>query len=205
MKLWNGMAVPDREAEHVLQRRVAQCVAAEAGVKALGCQYRVMVQAGGNWGYWPYQFSQIFGTVYTFEPDHECFVCLAHNTSKRKNVVRIQAALGFQRKLIDLWRDTDTSGNQKIAGEGIYPTLCIDDLALPICDLIYLDIEGREYEALLGAHETLRRCKPIVIFESRSAFKEEAESARIYLQAFGYELDDAATIGKDRVMRPRAE
>ena len=36
---------------------------------------KVMVQAGGNCGMYPKQYSKIFDTVYTFEPDWLNFYC----------------------------------------------------------------------------------------------------------------------------------
>ena len=40
-----------------------------------------------------------------------------------------------------------------------------NNLNLPVVDLIHLDIEGFERFALLGAIETINRCKPIVALE----------------------------------------
>lgn len=198
-KDWNGFIVPERDDEKVLNRRVAQCAEAVQAVKALNIKHDVMVQAGGNWGYWPRQFSALFNAVYTFEPDATCFACLTSNTDSLPNVVRLQAALGFERELVDLWRDVDTTGNQKINGPGIYPTLRIDDLNLPICDLIYLDIEGGEMDGLLGATGTIDRCQPIVIYEHRKSF-DPKQKVQHYMHSLHYEHID--TIGNDVVMRP---
>jgi FkbM family methyltransferase len=46
-------------------------------------------------------------------------------------------------------------------------TDCLDNLIPEIVsvDLIKLDIEGGEYEALLGSLKTIERCKPVVLFE----------------------------------------
>ena len=43
--------------------------------------------------------------------------------------------------------------------------LSIDSLRLPRIDLIKLDIEGMEFDGLLGAVETIKRCKPHLFFE----------------------------------------
>lgn len=199
-KHWRGLQVPERDAEPVLWRRIAQCSQALDAVTRLDMQYRVMLQAGGNWGWWPRQFSGLFKVVYSFEPDAVCFACMTANTASLPNVVRLQAALGFGRELVDLWRDHDTTGNQRVEGQGIYPTLRIDDLGLPVCDLIYLDIEGQEEKALRGAVETLRRCRPTVIFEEASSLDPQ-QRARAYLMSYGYR--QTAMIGtKDIVMRP---
>lgn len=160
----------------------------------------VCVQAGGNWGLWPLKFADLFETVYTFEPDAICFTALANNTRHKKNVVRFQAALGYERNQIDLWRDVDTTGNQHVEGPGIYPTLRIDDLALKSCDLIYLDIEGEEVNALQGAEQTIARTRPLVIFEARNSLRESAEAAQGFMKSIGYM--HKGHIASDLVMVP---
>jgi FkbM family methyltransferase len=197
-----GFVVPERDGEQILKRRVVQCHEAFHAVRGLKFDKRVMVQAGGNWGFWPRQFAEMFDTVYTFEPDRDCFTCLVANTQDKKNVVCIQAALGYDRELVDLWRDTDTTGNQHVEGKGIYPTLRIDDLGLDVCDLIYLDIEGREQQALKGAEATIEACQPVIIFEERKVFQQQADQAFWRLEDLGY--THVRTIGnKDVVMWPK--
>jgi len=41
----------------------------------------------------------------------------------------------------------------------------IDELNLPSCGLIQLDIEGYEYFALLGAQNTIEKYHPVIIVE----------------------------------------
>ena len=43
--------------------------------------------------------------------------------------------------------------------------VAVDDFALNSCRFIKIDIEGMEYEALLGARETIRRLKPLLYLE----------------------------------------
>lgn len=196
MRDWNRFAVPTRDAEHVLERRVRQGDKAIEIVAPFCREMRVAVQAGGNWGYWPLKLSERFGTVYTFEPEDECFVALAFNTAGRANVVRLQAALGCERKLSGMRHSENTTGSQGMAGEGIYPTLRIDDLGLEVCDLIYLDIEGMEAEALAGAKATLARARPVIAFEC-GRFGEDR--VKPFLGGHGYA--QVAAIGHDVVMR----
>ncbi len=51
---------------------------------------------------------------------------------------------------------------------GDIPSVTIDSLKLPYCGLIKLDIEGAEMDALLGALDTIRRCKPVIVIECSS-------------------------------------
>ena len=194
--------MPTRDGPNMLGRRSTQCEAACEALKLFAQKRRVVVQAGGNWGYWPHHLAGMFDTVYTFEPDHVCFSCLVANTKHLPNVVRFQAALGSDRKLVDLHRNEDTTGNQMVQGKGIYPTLRIDDLELTVCDVIYLDIEGCESDALKGATHTIERCRPVVVFERKQRFNELSDESVKLMASHRYRKVGA--IGNDMVMRPDA-
>ena len=122
----------------------------------------VAVQAGGNCGQYVRQFSQRFDTVYTFEPDPTNFLCLTLNCGN--NVIKTQACVGNERKFVNISKGHD-SGAIHVSGTGNIHTVIIDDMDLPACDLIQLDIEGYEYFALLGARRTIERYHPLLILE----------------------------------------
>lgn len=126
----------------------------------------IMVQAGGNCGYYVKKFAKMFDTVYTFEPDPLNFICLTINTSLCKNVYRYQACVGDQHQMVSMATLDDQCGALHIGQEaGLTPTLTIDDLNLPGCDLIQLDTEGFEYYGLLGAKNTIDKYHPIICIE----------------------------------------
>lgn len=128
--------------------------------------FDVAVQAGGNMGVWPRVMGQRFKTVYTFEPDPVNFRCLCAN-APAENIFKFNAALGSQHVTVDLAREAGNAGAHYIDGAGVIPTLLIDDLALPGCDLIYLDIEGFEYRALSGAYRTIDNYRPVIVVEDK--------------------------------------
>lgn len=66
------------------------------------------------------------------------------------------------------------------------PMLRLDDLALQRCDMVKIDIEGMEYEALLGARELLARHRPVIYFEQTRA-DNFAETFTLLAEA-GYRL-----------------
>lgn len=133
-------------------------------------QRRVAVQAGGNLGLFPKRLAAQFTTVYTFEPAPDLFAIMARNAPE-PNIIRLQAAVGYDRGVVGLSRrrrdgkPDSHEGCTHVSGPGPIPVLRIDDLALPVCDLIALDVEGYDLYALQGAEATLMRCRPVVSVE----------------------------------------
>lgn len=125
----------------------------------------VMIQAGGNCGLIIKQFINTFKTIYTFEPDPINFYCLNINLPFT-NVNKIQACLGSDYGMVELAQahQNDIGSYYVISGSSI-PTLKIDDLNLNECDLIMLDIEGYELNALKGGEKTILKYKPVLCVE----------------------------------------
>lgn len=163
------------------------------------------VQAGGNLGMFAAALADQFEAVYTFEPDALLFPMMVAN-APAENIIRFQAALGSDRNLIGTRRTTDTqthSGVTHVHGRGIIPTMRLDDLALPVVDLLYLDIEGFELFALDGACETIERCRPVVVTEINDCCERygytEADVIGL-MTTHGYRL--AETMHHDRIFIP---
>ena len=129
----------------------------------------VMVQAGGNCGFLLSTFISHFNIIYTFEPDPVNFYCLNQNVTST-NVIKMQCCLGNElntvnvSQLIRPERLHDTGGVH-VNGTGFIPTIILDNLNLPDCNLIQLDVEGYEFNALLGAIETIKKFKPVLCIE----------------------------------------
>ena len=66
------------------------------------------------------------------------------------------------------------------------PEISIDSLHLDCCDLMKLDIEGMELDAVRGAVETMRRCKPTIYFEQTT--DRNFAAIRALLTECGYDL-----------------
>ena len=168
-----------------------------------------VVQAGGNLGVFPKRLAQVFETVHTFEPDAELFRLMKAN-AREPNIVMHKAALGCVRDTVSVaCKRRDSSGRAvhagltHIAGPGNIPQMLIDDLELVVCDLIYLDIEGYELNALIGAAITILRCRPVIVVEINRNIEHYGSSAnavRDFMLCRGYSR--ALSMNSDEVFVP---
>lgn len=164
----------------------------------------VMIQAGGNCGFLLSQFVEHFDIVYTFEPDPVNFYCLNQNVTS-PNVIKMQCCLGNNptpvktQQLIRPERLHDTGGVH-ISGEGYTPTIIVDNLNLPGCDLIQLDVEGYELNALLGAIETIKKYKPVLCVEFcekwLNRYNNNSKEVLNLIHSLGYRLVEEYGVDK---------
>lgn len=132
-------------------------------------QRRLVVQAGGNIGAWPVWLAKRFREVLTFEPDATNFSCLVRNCAPYANISPYNAALGNDVGKCNLVIERGMGGHHvdKI-GQGGTQMLSVDSFRLPYLDLLVLDVEGMEWEALVGARDTIARCRPIIQLEDKN-------------------------------------
>lgn len=141
------------------------------------CGRSVAVQAGGNVGVWAAYLAKAFDRVVTVEPDAANYECLTRNVPA--NVEHRRAGFGADPGAISMVNVNGNAGAHYVGGAGDIPVITIDSLDLPACDLICLDVEGFEPDALRGAEQTIRRFRPVIMFE------EKGLSERYYNQARG--------------------
>lgn len=123
------------------------------------------VQAGGNVGVWANHLAKSFVGVVTVEPDVANYECLKRNVPA--NVLHRQAGLADQLKVAGLNKVDGNAGAHYLVGVGDIPIITIDSLNLEACDLICLDIEGGEPDALRGSEQTIRKFRPVIMFEEK--------------------------------------
>ena len=181
---------------------LGRCAHAELGVERAPGR-RVAIQAGGHIGTLPVYLADRFERVYTFEPDPENFAAMAVNCHARApgRIWSAQGILGNKRRPVALLTSTKSTGQHRVAkGAGHVPTFRIDDLGLEQVDAVFLDVEGFEIPALQGAHETLARCRPVVVAELNKRATEqgfEMGDLQSLMRCEGYSV--AATIADDLV------
>lgn len=127
---------------------------------------RVALDIGGCVGMMAVPLSKHYEQVYTFEMNPDTRECLKLNTQHYSNISVMDYGVsdhnGFAK-----FKKKKSSGNSKISKDGdhLYEVRTIDSFNFDNVDLIKMDIEGHEYEALLGSINTIKMCEPIIITE----------------------------------------
>jgi FkbM family methyltransferase len=160
----------------------------------------LIVQAGGNVGVWAKRLAPEFDTVICVEPQPTNYACLLMNEMPA-NVRTMHAALGDLPGWIGMaLHEPGNYGAAQVTSVGSVRQETIDNLALPACDAIWLDIEGAELSALKGAVHTLARYRPMVMTENKglgSTFGVAAGELERFMESKGYVVADQ--VGRDTV------
>jgi FkbM family methyltransferase len=161
-------------------------------------QRRVVITAGGNMGLYARLYSKLFDHVYVFEPDILNFHCLVMNT-QCMNVFKMNCALGSEAKLVamDVGSHTNRGMFNVLSGiEGTVPMIKIDSFNFPIVDLLQLDVERVEFDVLIGAKETIDRCRPVIVVECG-----KTDPIRKFMEEIGYK--DVEQSAADTIWIPK--
>lgn len=145
---------------------------------------RAIIQAGGHCGLYPLMFTEYFKMVFTFEPNALNFHCLVDNC-QGENIIKMNLALGKEPGKVRsvVINPINTGMNRVIdAGDSEYyvPIIPLDSLGLTGIDMIELDLEELEYDALLGARKTIETNKPVLMIENST------DQIKEYLSELGY-------------------
>lgn len=156
------------------------------------------IDVGAHFGLLTLAMARRFQRVICFEPNSFNFSILAANVvlNRLDNVKCINSALYSEAVSLSLGRASqqeislplDTSGrfdgfaSQNLGafmftenGSGIFPTEAktLDSLGLDDVSFLKIDVQGADGEVIQGARETIRRCKPVIVFEWEALLARE--------------------------------
>jgi FkbM family methyltransferase len=180
----------------------------------------VVLDVGANFGAMTLAFAKAVpqGRVVAFEPTHYALGRLRRNLELNPDLaVRVEVVQSFVSDHADLnpnlvayasWRvDGLTTGREHPvhvgtprSTEGV-PSITLDKFTssrnLNGLDLLKIDTDGHELEVLRGACETIRKYRPLVIFEAGLYLMEERGVAFLdfvaYFAGLDYSIFDAKT------------
>jgi len=133
------------------------------------------------------------GVVYGFEPQKKLFSELVKNMeiNKCSNVIAYRCAVGREFGEVQMshsWETNEGGTPIGLGGDKAY-LIPLDSLELENVSLIKMDVEGYEDEAIAGAEQTIRRCRPFIIIELMDQNEEnirKRDATMQNLESMGY-------------------
>lgn len=174
-------------------------------------QHGTAIDGGAHVGTWSRQLALVFRQVIAFEPAPDTFACLVENMTAHggRNVTCYEAALGAHPGRVRMALDVknaergNTGARHTVEGDDV-AMMPLDSLGLNDVGFLKLDVEGSEPMALMGARDTLARCRPVVLVEDKGHWVTHyglpKTAVRDILTAQRYRL--AETVGCDQVWVP---
>lgn len=157
----------------------------------------VVLEGGANLGALTIPIAQRVGDnglVIAYEPQRLTFQALCGNLALNNlvHVVAFNHALGAEPGTTHC-PAANITAQDNVGGISMDPTkpanttvVTIDSMELPRLDLLKLDIEGGELDALKGAVKTLARCRPYIVVETDHM--DSGPPLLDFLRAQGYTL-----------------
>lgn len=172
------------------------------------------IDVGGNYGMYTFYASRRFSTCYTFEP-LPYFEPIYKQGFKNKNVVWQPVALSDKEEtaimrmpVCDRGYSTIDSRNRlegKVdESDGIVnvevKTNRLDSHEIRSVGFLKVDVEGHEMEVLLGAAQTIRSSKPVILVEVEERHREgSVKGVAALLADMGY---DCYFLSRKKVLLP---
>jgi FkbM family methyltransferase len=173
----------------------------------------VFVDVGAQLGYYTLLAAKRAASVLAFEPRADMREYLKTNIARNghRNVVISELALYSEQTVGYMGRDLDDGTGMQWAmfregkpleGFEAARTTTLDDyLGDRKVDLVKIDVEGAEYEVLLGMAETVKRHAPTLVIEVHPLLmgfygRRGSELARL-LEQWGYRCREAVALGGD--------
>jgi FkbM family methyltransferase len=132
-------------------------------------KFDLVVTAGAACGMYTRFYAKKFKTVIACEPEPLNFHCMVNN-NQYDNVIKLNVALGEDTKFVSILRGIDNNvGTHKVTKNNLVDhtlMISIDSMKLEKCDLIQLDVEGYEKDAVMGALETIIKFRPVIVLEN---------------------------------------
>jgi FkbM family methyltransferase len=154
----------------------------------------VAIDVGANIGNHSLYFSDYYQSVYSFEPNPRTFQVLKINSQLVKNVQCFDYGISSENRSANLNVYANNIGHSDIADKATQDTVPIKlstlDAAIDAdlkVKLLKIDVEGHEYQAILGSKAVIEANMPIILFEQLSSEFENGSSKVIsLLKSMGY-------------------
>lgn len=174
--------------------------------------FSVAIDGGAHVGTWSQRLSPRFQRVIAVEPCADTFDALLMNMAHFhcENVDCRPVALGAKKGYVSIAplepraEALHNTGARFVQAGGTIPCEAIDEWALPSLGFLKLDVEGSEALAMEGARQTLKRCRPVVLFEDKGfcrRFGQKADAPHRFLESINYHCVEV--VSKDQIWTAR--
>lgn len=193
-----SLAAPDRDTAWLVALQIAVGEYRSPGLTPEAGWH--VVDVGANIGVFSLWAERLGAHVDAFEPEPRTFASLVTNVTGRRISPRQAALVGQPSPAARLYLSELDSTRNTLAGKEIesgetlsdfvdVPTVTLADVVGSGCDLLKLDCEGAEFEALLGADDdTLRRAQRLILEFHRFAGSPEAIVDRLETAGMNAEI-----------------
>lgn len=181
--------LPDSKSDHLIQTIVADGVFDQPLVDAMRGMVSpgdVYLDVGSNFGQTAVLMSKAVGPggrVLAFEADPWIGQALSRNLKQNgcRNAEVFVSAVWDEPGKVLIYPTDDLITYESHGSYGIDPrashgqqvhSMTIDSLGLERIDLMKVDVQGADLRALMGARESIARCRPRIVFEYEQQFDE---------------------------------
>lgn len=196
IEIWNGFALIKDDTHFTKWVKEHKSLCTDPYHLELVKQYipkgGVVIDGGANIGTFTNSYCDLVGQsgrVYAFEPNMVAFICLSKNAPLAEKHF---AALGSTNGYCTVQDKDKNHGAAYCEQGGTVAVKTIDSLELDRLDFVKLDIEGWELDALRGAAETIKRCRPVLDIEINDATLERNgltdRDLYEYVESIGYSI-----------------
>ena len=152
------------------------------------------IDIGANIGNHSLYFSDFFQKVISFEPNLRTFQVLRLNTELAGNVACFNEGISDVNGEVLFETCNTNSGKSAITDKdsGSARSISVKALDSNIDEnetvrLIKIDVEGHEEKVLIGAEQTIRRNRPVILFEQhKEDFRDGSTASLDLLKSYGY-------------------
>lgn len=172
------------------------------------------IDAGANLGFHSIQFGRLGKKVYSFEPQSYIYNQLCTNIllNGLDNIIEpFKVGLGGKKEKKQLWNiehelqvfgnihnwggrgiiqenyGAERGINNEFKEEDIINVISLDSLEIPKCDFLKIDVQGYEYNMMIGSKNLLENNKPIIFLENHIN-DWISEKTKQYIVELGYEF-----------------
>jgi FkbM family methyltransferase len=155
-------------------------------------KFRIYIDVGASNGDTAFPFINEFQKIIAFEPNPTSYSELSSNSMINSYNIALGNFNGETALTIPINGSPEwgSVSKDRIATWGEFTSMMVpikklDDFDLEDVDFIKIDVEQGEYDVIMGAMETLKRCMPVIMFENKR--NENDEVIRI-LTELGYSI-----------------